>query len=137
MKNLVMVFLLILSNPSMAEGISLFGKFITFKGGEFYNPYEVYDRDAISISFDRSCQQSSCYGKVMIFPSTNPEKIADAYTSFQVPKSIQSSCDSNFMLKEHAGTLVSVYKMDDYDYLVAFVGSKEKYYQFEQALCAD
>lgn len=111
MKNLVIAFALLFNPLAMAEGISLFWQFVAFSGGEFYNPHEMNNgrEGVINIVIDRSCQQSACYGKVIISPKENTEQLFKEYSFLKKTTSIYSACKTNVILRKHDESIVSVY----------------------------
>lgn len=137
MKNALILFLYLSSSYAAAEGINIFGSFIPFTGGEFYNPYDMNENERLTLNIvlDRSCEEAACYGKVIISPLFNTEKLISEFNLLKKSEFLRSKCDSNTLLRTYNETVISVYEDRGYNYLVMFVGSKDKFFSFEKKFC--
>ncbi|WP_067983113.1 hypothetical protein [Neptuniibacter pectenicola] len=137
MKQVLALFFFLYCTVSVAGGINLFGKFVIFSDGEFYNPYEMNEseRDTLSIRIDRACQSHSCSGNVIISPLVNPKQLSSQYNTFAPSEVVRSSCASNFILKTYGSSILSVYKEEGYNYFITFAGAEKSFYRFEKMLC--
>ncbi len=138
MRILLTILLVLLSGPVSSGSISIFGKQIEFKEGEFINPYESHkdSRGVVSIVIDRSCKASECSGEIIIGPIIDSHKVDANYGSYSEPE-FTSSCASNILLKSYYDNILSLYHTNDYEYHVMFIGSESNFLSFEKKLCIE